>query len=273
MPALTGSEQIWVVPTQANGQPSANQQQCSTRDIADLAGGAAGIVNTNITTVGNGTLTAAAIAGGLITRTGPTAVYTDTTDTAAAIFAALPGATVGDSFILRIKNGTAFAQTLAAGTGVTLPGAIVVAPESIADYLVVLTSATAVAFTHIRTTWLDAIPPAQFTTASLTAGTLAAALITGALLTVLQNTGATPGTQTTRTATQMLADFQQLRIGQSWVVRVQNTGAGTFTLAADASMTLTGTATIAQNAWRDFLFTITGTGTTGTIQNIGGGTL
>ena len=45
--------------------------------------------STPITTAGAGTLTAAAMVGGLIPRTGPTAGFTDTTDTAANIDALL----------------------------------------------------------------------------------------------------------------------------------------------------------------------------------------
>lgn len=116
-------------------------------------------------------------------------------------------------------------------------------------------------------------PPAQFTTAALTAGTLAAGAITGAAFTVLRNTGATPGAQTVRTAAQMLADFPQARVGMSYMLRIINTGAGTFTLTADATptVTITGTATVAQNTFRDYVVTFN-TATTATIQSVGSGT-
>lgn len=79
-----------------------------------------------ITTVGAGTLTGAAIGSGVITRTGPTAGYTDTTDTAANIVAALAGnasevdMVEGLKFELLYINTVASAMTLAAGVGVTL---------------------------------------------------------------------------------------------------------------------------------------------------------
>lgn len=264
--APTGAERIVV----DNG--GAVLATMTAQQIADLAGRGQPTANTNITTAGAGTLTAAAIVGGLITRTGPLADFNDTTDTAVAIVAAIPGAVVGESFELTIKNGTAFAETLLAGAGVTLPTSIVVPANSSGTYLVTLTSLTAVTLTHIRTTLLAGITPAQFTTAALAAATLAAGVITGAAFVVLQNTGATPGAQTVRTAAQMLADFSQARVGMSYMLRIVNTGAGTLTLTADGggTVTLTGTMTVAQNVFRDFIVTFN-TATTATIQSVGSG--
>ena len=248
----------------------------TTQQIASLAGGSgAGGPDkvTTITTVGNGVLTAAGILGGVIVRTGPTGAFSDTTASAAAIIAAIPGAFVGLSFYVTIKNGTAFAQTLVAGVGVTLPTTVVIPANSAGQYLVTLTSLTAVTFAHIVTPLTIGITPAQFTTAALSAGTLAAGAITGASFVVLQNTGATPGAQTVRTAAQMLADFPQARVGMSYHMRIVNTGAGTLTLTADggATVTITGTATVATNTFRDYIVTFN-TATTATIQSIGSGT-
>ena len=263
---LTGAEQV------ALDSGGSTKAFATAQAIAGLGGSGTPIANTNITTVGAGTLTAAAIVGGLITRTGPTGAYTDTTATAAQIVAAIPGAFVGPSFEIAIKNSTAFAQTLAAGAGVTLPTSVVIGPQSLGYYLVTLTSLTAVTFTHLGTVLVAAFPPAQFSTAALAAGTLAAGLITGAAMVVLQNTGATPGAQTVRTAAQMLADFPQARVGDSYILRIVNTGAGTLTLTADAgpTVTITGTATVAQNVFRDYIVTFN-TATTATIQSIGSG--
>ena len=115
---LTGAEKVTV----DNG--GAGLVTASTALIAGLAGTggtSAAIKDTAITTVGNGTLTAAAMIGGQINRSGPTAAFTDTTDTAAAIVAALPEFVSGATFFMRIKNSTAYLQTISAGTGVTLP--------------------------------------------------------------------------------------------------------------------------------------------------------
>lgn len=78
---------------------------------------------TNITTVGNGTWTAAGIASGVINRSGPVGAYTDITDTAANIIAARPDAQIGLSWEMTVINTVAFACTMQAGAGVTISGA------------------------------------------------------------------------------------------------------------------------------------------------------
>jgi hypothetical protein len=113
---------------------------------------------------------------------------------------------------------------------------------------------------------------AKFTTAAKAAGTFAVGDITGAKFTVLQNTGATPGAQTVRTAAQMLGDIPGAQAGDSYMFRIVNTGAGTLTITADAgpTVTLTGTMTVAQNVFRDYVLTFN-TATTATIQSVGSG--
>ncbi len=78
--------------------------------------------NTAITTAGNGTLTAAALLGGVITRSGPSGGFTDTTDTAANLAAALGmGNTPGPvTRLVQYINASAQTATLAGGTGVTV---------------------------------------------------------------------------------------------------------------------------------------------------------
>lgn len=116
------------------------------------------------------------------------------------------------------------------------------------------------------------LPAIKFVTAAKSVGTLAVGDITGANLTVLQNTGATPGAQTVRTAAQMLADIPGAVSGSSFMFRIVNTGAGTLTLTADggATVTITGTATIATNIFRDYSLTFT-SATAATIQSVGSG--
>lgn len=113
----------------------------------------------------------------------------------------------------------------------------------------------------------------QFKTAALVAGAVAAGQLTGADFCVLQNTGAVPGAQTVRTAAQMFADIPGCYVGYSAMFRIVNTGAGTYTLTADAGATVTisGTATIAQNVFRDYVLTFT-SATAATIQSVGSGT-
>ena len=65
-------------------------------------------------------------------------------------------------------------------------------------------------------------------------------------------------------------------IGWATVVRVVNQGSGqTITWTAGSGVTVIGTATIANNAWRDFLMTVNGVGANAavTFLNIGGGTV
>ena len=84
----------------------------------------------------------------------------------------------------------------------------------------------------------------------------------------------TPGSIATRTATQMFNDNPYASVGGGYRLRISNTAAGsaTMTITAGSGVTLTGTATIADGSYRDFIVTYT-SATALTIQNIGGGTL
>lgn len=87
------------------------------------------VINSNTGTAGN-TITGAMMASGIIWRTGPTAGFTDTTDTADNILAALGGSSnsnviggdteVGNTFRFRYMNNSGNSGTLAAGAGVIL---------------------------------------------------------------------------------------------------------------------------------------------------------
>lgn len=235
------------------------------------SGGASNpVVNTAITTVGAGTLTAASMVGGLITRSGPVAAFTDTTDTAAAIIAAWNVA-INQSRIVRIVNTTAFPETIAAGSGVTLTGNIVVGPNSTGEFLMTYTGAGAISFYGLYDAPVEDVPAAQFSTGTTTV-TFAAGQLTGAQFTVYTNTGATPGSIATRSAAQMFGDFPGAFVGQTYMLRIINgQGTGILTVTAGSNVTLTGTATIAINTWRDFVVTFN-SATTATIQNAGTGT-
>ena len=114
---------------------------------------------TNIATVGAGVLTAAALAGGVVNRTGSTAAYSDATDTAAAIIAALANQNVGTSQFVYLINDTAYAQTVTGGTGVTVSGNAIIAPFSVGEFLLTIASAT--------TATLAAVGAEALTTAGL----------------------------------------------------------------------------------------------------------
>lgn len=76
----------------------------------------------SITTVGAGTLTAAAILSGIVERTGPVGNYIDTLDTADNLMAAAPNLSKGDTFELLYRNTVAFTMTLAVAEGAELSG-------------------------------------------------------------------------------------------------------------------------------------------------------
>ena len=100
--------------------------------------------NTNITTAGAGTLTAAGLAGGVITRSGPTAAFTDTTTTGTLLSGQLPNPMVGQGWEVSIINTVAFAQTFAAGSGITLSGLTGPVPgNSTSRWLITNTAANA----------------------------------------------------------------------------------------------------------------------------------
>ena len=150
--ALIGSERA-VVGTVSGGNVAYSNPP--TQDIAMLAG-ALPARATNSITNGSGTvIPAAEIVGGVITRTGPSSNFIDTTDTAAAIISAvlaglpLAGSTIPNSFswLFYLRNQSAVQQTLAAGTNVVLANDIIIAANSTLIALVQVTSATVVTIT------------------------------------------------------------------------------------------------------------------------------
>lgn len=113
------------------------------------------LINSSITTVGAATISAAVLISGIINRTGPTAGYTDTTDSAQNIISnllasqfvgtgALAGVGILSGLTFRVSyiNTVAFAMTLAAGAGVTLGANTGVSASSVKDYLVTITNGT-----------------------------------------------------------------------------------------------------------------------------------
>lgn len=263
--AVSGGTLILTYTRQPNGQnPSSACAFVANGASSDAAPQA-------VTATGNTTLTAANLLGGPIFRTGMTAARTDTTDTAAAIQAAWSGGNVNSSRTVTISNQTQYNETLAAGSGVTITGSPIVLANGSASYLMQWTGVNTVTLTRTSASASGGAPNGQYATLNATTGTLPANAIEGARHCTLLSSNATPGAQTTRTAAQMLAAIPGAAVGFTWIARIINSGAGVFTLTADGSVTLTGTATVAQNTWREFLFTITGA-TTATAQEIGTGT-
>ena len=80
-----------------------------------------------------------------VMRTGPTAAFTDTWDSAANFILALnPSSNVGFVYHARVCNYTAYAETIAAGTGVTLSGTNVVGGGVCVPFTVTILSATSI---------------------------------------------------------------------------------------------------------------------------------
>jgi len=119
------------------------------------------------------------------------------------------------------------------------------------------------------------LSPAQYTAISTASGVFAAAAMIGAQDTIMLSSGATALTTPTAaallTALALITKLPAGGVGLVYLLRVINTNAGTLTLTMDASITGTGTLTMATNTWRDFMVTIV-TGTTATMQAIGTGT-
>ena len=225
---------------------------------------------TALTTVGAGTITAAAMLSGGVNRTGPTSAFTDTTDTAAAIQGDWTGGAVSNSFDLTYINKTAFNATLAGGSGVTLVGSVIVPANSTAVYRVIWTGTSTLSMTELSVVSNTSLPNALVTALNATTGSLPVGAITGAKEVYLVSSNATPGAQLVRTAAQMLADTPNGAVGMSWKVRIINTGAGNFTLTQDAgnTVTITGDVVIPQDSWVDYVVTLTGAATA-TMQSVG----
>lgn len=213
-------------------------------------------VNTAISTAGAGTLTAAALVGGVITRTGPVAAYTDTTDTAALILAALPNANIGQSWEVTIKNTVPFLATLAAGSGVTLSGQTLIPPNSAGRFLLTYNGAGTVTMVGLAMVPLTSSALAVSTAlTTVGAGTITAAGIAGG---VTNRTGATAAfVDTTDTATNIIAARPNANIGESWYWTYYNNTLGTSTITAAAGVTVSLAALVPATMWARFLVTYT----------------
>ena len=112
--------------------------------------------------------------------------------------------------------------------------------------------------------------------ATASAVVAAASLTGGADETVLNMTGALAAgaNLTTDTAAAIIAAIPNRYPGQTYKLRIVNSSSGAFawTVVGGAGVTVTGTATIAQNTWREFLVTLGASLTTVTLQSIGTGT-
>lgn len=262
-----GNEIIQALGIAANGQPSGQTEAFTLAQVAALAGSEQNFTSTAISTAGAGTLTAAALVGDQILRTGPVAAYTDTTDTAALIVAAFPGGLAAGSNIVRIKNATAFVQTLAAGTGVTLPATVVIPPFSVGIYALVPASTSAVTFTHLETVPIangqNSSAPALTALSTVGAGTITAGGIAGGLTARSGSQSFTGFTDTTDTAVAIIAAAVNIvnKIGTAFAYRYVNNTNAPATIAGGVGVTVSGVTVVPANSWADFLITYTAAAT------------
>lgn len=110
---------------------------------------------------------------------------------------------------------------------------------------------------------------------SAVAHVLTAAKMTGGAVDVsLDLTGAltAAANATTDTAANIIAAIPLAYIGQTYGLRILNDSSGAFawTIVAGTGVTVTGTATIAQHTYRDFVVTVA-TATTVMMQSVGTG--
>lgn len=100
------------------------------------------------------TLTAAQMLQGILARSGAAGV-SDTTPTAAALVAAVPGVSVGDVVTLLIRNANSGTLTILAGNGVTLEGTTTIATNFAREYAIrftaVASGSEAVTLSGLRT--------------------------------------------------------------------------------------------------------------------------
>lgn len=268
--ALIGNEVLYVNGIAENGQLSGQLEPTTTGAIAALAAfDATGTIETVVSNTTGTTILAAALVGGQINRSGPTGAYTDTTDTAAHIVAALPSFLVGAQFYVVFKNATTFSQTLAAGAGVTLPGTVLVPALTASNYFVTIggTSASPTAtFTHVGTmpihTSASISDPQTVALSTVGAGTITAAGIYAGV-TLRGGTQTAVFTDTTDTAANIitLLGAGSAVLGQSAFYTYVNNTVFPATIAGGASVTVSGVSTVPANSWAKYLVTYNGTGT------------
>lgn len=268
---LTGKEMIRAFGVSANGQPSGEDFLLTTAQIAAIAAfEATPTVETVVSNTTGTTLTAAALTGGQINRSGPTAAYTDTTDTAAAIVNALPEFLVGEQFYVVFKNATIYPQTIAAGSGVTLPGTVLVPGLSESNYFATVGGTAAsptVTFTHVGTTSIHTsqfvAAPQATSLATVGNGTITAAGIFGGIVSRGGAQSATAFTDTTDIATNIipLLAAGSAVVGQSAFFIYQNTTNAPATIQGGTGVTVSGVTLVPANSSAQFLVTYTAAAT------------
>ena len=195
-----------------------------------------------------------------------------TTVATAADSVALPASAVG--LMIEVMNNGANSLQLFGVSPDTINGA------ATATGIPVPAGATVTCFCFTAGAWLAVIDSPKsdaFNSNTSTAGTtLTAANISGGVASVaLAMTGTLTGASNAQlpTVAALVAALPCATAGQSYRLRIINRSGGAFawTVTTNTGWTLTGTMSIAQNTWRDFVLTLTSL-TAGTLQAVGVGT-
>lgn len=290
--SLTGSE---LVAIDAGG---ATLLSTTTAAIASLSGSGTTTdwTSTPVSATSGTTFTSAALLGGIITRTGPSANFSDTLPTALQIVTAIGTFVSGATVTTIFKNLTQYTQTLVAPDGtVVLPATKFIGPFQEGEYFGTLSGTSAaptITYTHIGTTAIaeaQGVNSPQITALNTVgAGTItAAAMASGNIARGGSQSGAA-FTDTTDTAPNIIAGSLALvsKTGGSFYFEYANTTNAVATIAGSSSggtVTMAGITTVPPNTIGQFLVqstgatavTITGTGVTqqiSTTLNIAGST-
>ena len=235
--------------------------------------GSLNLANAALTTVGAGTILAAMIGGGFVTRTGSTSAFTDTTDTAALINT-LMGLAQNNGVLFRYINQTNATATIAGGTNVTMSGTQLVGPNSEGTFLLTRTDANTATPTFNMVGLQNNpifVQPEIVATALATVGAgaiTAAGLVGGQITRSGTQTAAFADTLPLASAT-ITALPGTTAIGQSWLMEFVNNTIWPSTITTNTGWTLTGTMTAAQNTLRRGVISFQSL-TAATFQSAGG---
>ena len=215
-------------------------------------------------TAGAATYTAAQIARGIILRDPSGAARTDTLPTAALLIAGVPNVYTlganGDEIVFSVRNvSSTDAVTLAAGSGVTLLGDVIV-PGS-GSRLITVTRTGSATVQAVATDPLSvpgATSAVETTISTNSNQTYTAAQILGGY--IVRSNGTTR-TDTTPTGTQISTAVPSLGVGSSFDLIVNSTGAGDVTLSGGTGVTIVGGPTVTAGAVGVVRFVKTGTNT------------
>lgn len=217
-------------------------------------------------TAGPLTIAAAKVVNALLDRDGGATNRADTTDTAVALLAAVPGAAIGSTFKFFYRNiSTSIGQviTLGGGLGVTISGKANIIAGQTQEYIARFTNVGTAAVTlyavqnqknaELTSKAIAALGTTQNTTPT-------AAQLLGGILTQTGATGA--GTATLPNGTLLSAAVPGVAVGDSFeALYAVLGGAQTITVTGDTGSTVIGTAAIPSGKNARLTFINTGTNT------------